>query len=383
MSAKVEPILVSLADVKPEEVRWLWKNRVPLCKVTLIVGDPGLGKSFVALDIAADVSRSGKDVILLSAEDDPADTIRPRLDVAGADVSRVQLLRAIRTTAEDGKDTEAMVRLDHDIRQIAEAINQHPNTALIVIDPLSAYMGNVDSRSDEQVRTILAPLAQLASKAGVAIVCVKHLNKDEQKSAMYRAGGSIGFVAAARVVWMIVKDKDHADRRLMLLVKSNIGSNPGGLAFRIEETDSKVGLKWDSEPVHIELEDALRADVFEQESALDEAKQFLKDKLANGPVPASEVQQAAKEADVSDATLRRAGDALKIKSKREGFGAKGRFRWSLPAIDAQVPEQRVEHLCGANGEMTGETADSADGQAIATGPPAGTAIVKPHRVSDF
>ena len=207
MSANATPVLVTISDVEPEQVRWLWENVVPRAKVTIFAGDPGLGKSFVALDFAARVTRDGEEVILLSAEDDPADTIRPRLDAAGADTNRVHVLTAVRSQGSGGKQTDRMLRLDRDIEQIAQAIKQHPDTALVIIDPLSAYMGDTDSRSDEQVRSILAPLAELASRTGVAIVCIKHLNKGEERSAMYRAGGSIGFVAAARVVWMFVRPK--------------------------------------------------------------------------------------------------------------------------------------------------------------------------------
>jgi putative DNA primase/helicase len=330
MSANAEPVLVTLADVEPEEVSWLWDKRVPFGKVTIFAGDPGLGKSFVALDLAARVTQDGGEVILLSAEDDPADTIRPRLDAAGADVNLVHLLTAVRTKGSDGKPIDKVLRLDRDIEQIAQAIKQHPDTALVIIDPLSAYMGGADSRSDEQVRSILAPLAELASRKGVAIVCIKHLNKGEERSAMYRAGGSIGFVAAARVVWMFVKATDDPERRLMLLLKCNIGPDPGGLAYRVEETESGVQVKWESEPVTVRLEDVLRPPTGRRESAVDAAKDWLKELLANGAVAAKGVEEAARQAGLTRATVRRAADALRIERKREGFGSDGEWKWSLP-----------------------------------------------------
>jgi archaellum biogenesis ATPase FlaH len=331
MSTNAEPVLVNMAEVEPEEVRWLWENCVPFGKVTIFAGDPGLGKSLVALDLAARISRGGRGVILLSAEDAPADTIRPRLDAARADVGRVQLLTAVSVPIADGKRSERMLRLDRDVQQIAEAIRQHPDTDLVIIDPLSAYMGDVDSNNDERVRGILSPLTALASKTGVAIVCVKHLNKDEEKSAIYRAGGSIGFVAAARVVWAFAKDRDDPERRLMVLVKSNIGPNPGGLAYRIEQTESgQCRVCWESEAVHTDLEDVLRPSAPERKSALDAAKQWLQELLSSGPVASRDVEQAAKEAGLSWMTVRRAADDLKIKRSREGFGAEGRWMWSLP-----------------------------------------------------
>jgi KaiC/GvpD/RAD55 family RecA-like ATPase len=344
MSADAKAVLVNLADVQPEQVRWLRDNRVPYGKVTIFAGDPGLGKSFVALDLAARVSREGDRVILLSAEDDPADTIRPRLDAAGADVSRVELLQAVRVKKPDSSEADRMLRLDNDLPRIREVLESHPDTKLLIIDPLSAYFGDKDSKSDEQVRSILSPLAQLAAKTGIAIVCVKHLNKDEKKSDMYRAGGSIGFVAAARVVWMFGKDKDDPELRFMLLLKSNIGPDPGGLAFRIKDGGSGLRVEWQAGSINIRLEDALRSSGPARESALDDAKQWLRDELANGPRPATEVKQAAKNAAVSIATLRRAVKALSIKPNHEGFGPEGKWMWSLPK-DAQVSQQEVEHLC--------------------------------------
>ena len=330
MSTNAKPVVLNLADVRPEKVRWLWGERVPLGKVTIFAGDPGLGKSFVGLWLVAEVTRQGFDAIILSAEDDPADTLRPRLDALGADVSRVHILKAVQMTDEHGEQKERMLRLDRDIEQIAETIKQRPQTVLVVIDPLSAYMGGIDSRSDEQVRSILAPLAELASKTAVAIVCIKHLNKAEEKSAIYRAGGSIGFIAAARVAWLFVKDRSDPDRRLMLLAKSNVGPDPGRRAYRIVETERGVRVEWESGTVQIALEDALRPAFYDRKSVLAAAINWLREMLSSGSKQATEVTQAAKDAGYTWATVRRAADALHIVKTREGFGPDGEWIWSLP-----------------------------------------------------
>jgi putative DNA primase/helicase len=330
MSATAKPVVLNLADVQAQEVSWLWPDRVPFGKFTIFAGDPGLGKSFASLWLVADVTRQGFDAIILSAEDDPADTLRPRLDALGADVSRVHILKAVQMTDERGAQKERMLRLDLDIDQIAETIKQHPATELVVIDPLSAYMGGIDSRSDEQVRSILAPLGELASKTGVAIVCIKHLNKAEEKSAIYRAGGSIGFIAAARVAWLFVKDRSDPERRLMLLAKSNIGPDPGGKAYRIVDSERGVRIEWESGTVQIGLEDALRPASGYRESVLDEATVWLREMLGSGSKQATEVTKAAKDAGYTSATLRRAAKALGVAKAREGFGSEGQWIWSLP-----------------------------------------------------
>jgi len=196
--------------VKPEPIRWLWPGRVPLGKLTLIVGDPGLGKSFLTLDLAARVSAGepwpdapGAEntpgaVVLLSAEDDLADTIRPRLDAAGADVERVAAL--------------SISSLQRDLPDLEKAMHDAPGVRLVVIDPITAYLAGTDSHKNADVRSLLAPLAELAARHRVAVVAVSHLNKHVGGSALYRAQGSLAFTAAARAVWLVAKDKADVGR---------------------------------------------------------------------------------------------------------------------------------------------------------------------------
>jgi RecA-family ATPase len=138
-------------------------------------------------------------VVLLSAEDDPADTIRPRLDAHGADVTRIVLLQSI--DRPDG--TNRAVDLAVDGPALEAAIDTVPNCRLVVVDPISAYLGGVDSHSNSDVRGMLAQLAELAARRRVAVVAVTHLRKGDGP-AMYRAMGSLAFVAAARAAWAIV-----------------------------------------------------------------------------------------------------------------------------------------------------------------------------------
>ncbi|KKL07141.1 hypothetical protein LCGC14_2588990, partial [marine sediment metagenome] len=183
------PILIRLSDVKPEPLTWLWPGRMPLGKVTVISGDPGLGKSVITLDIAARVSKgtawpdlpdttnpSGS-VILLSAEDDVADTIRPRLDAAEADVSRIAVLEAVRyPNPESGAWEKKMFSLRRDLSALEKAIKKLGDVRLIVIDPITAYLDGTDSHKNADVRGLLAPLSELAAKHKVAVLAVSHLN---------------------------------------------------------------------------------------------------------------------------------------------------------------------------------------------------------------
>ena len=220
------------ADIAPERLKWLWPRRIPLGKVTVIAGDPGLGKSLVTLDLAARVSRGGMwpdgsenligTVLLLSAEDDAADTIRPRLDACDANVENVHILESITVVDGDGRPDSKLVTL-LDVKPVELWLHRHPDCRLIVIDPITAYLGDADSHKNAELRALLTPWAKLAADCGVAVVAVSHLTKNSSTSAMYRVTGSLAFVAASRAVWVVAKDRQDPDRRLFLPVKCNLG----------------------------------------------------------------------------------------------------------------------------------------------------------------
>lgn len=343
------PIIVELADVKPEPVSWLWPGRIALGKLSLIAGDPGLGKSFLTLDIAARVSRGAQwpdrrgetnpagGVVLLSAEDDPADTIRPRLDAAGADVTRIALLQAVTVLDRDsGTAGEAFFSLATDLAALETAIARKADCRLVIVDPVSAYLHGIDSHVNADVRSVFGPLADLASRRRVAIVAVTHLRKGEG-AAIYRAMGSLAFVAAARAVWAV--GKDHKDptgrRRLFLPVKNNISADGTGLAFRLEPADNKTAvIAWHAEPVTTSADEALTSSDRRrgpEPEAQEAAVEWLQERLQHGQKPVKEIREQAHEAGFSWPTLRRAKDALKIRAAKIGFGGSGEWAWRLPA----------------------------------------------------
>ena len=344
----VGPVLVRLSDVTPEKVRWLWSDRIALSKVALLAGDPGLGKSFVSLDITARVTRAlpwpdgcensvpPGGVVLLSAEDDPADTIRPRLDASGADVSRVNVLTAIEGADDDGQYRRG-VDLTRDLRYVDQAIEETPDCRLVIIDPISAYLGRTDSHKNADVRGVLAPLAELASRHGVAVLAVTHLSKGEGP-AIYRSIGSIAFVAAARTAWAIAADHSDPDRRLFLPIKNNLASSPPGMAYRI---DTRPAVEWEADPVTVTADKALGRDADDgTKSALGEAVDWLSHSLANGRRPAKEVKDEANEAGVSLRTLDRAKAKLGVIAGPDGFGEP--WMWRLP--DAPTERQSAPNL---------------------------------------
>ena len=337
--------LIKASSVQPEPIRWLMKSRIALGKLTLIAGDPGLGKSMLTANFAAHVSR-GKDwpaglgscpqgdVLFVSAEDDPADTIRPRLDAAGADVERVHIVAGVQSLNSRGDIENRLLSLRKDLDAIVEAVVSLECCRLIVIDPVSAYLDGADSHNNAEVRGLLAPLSELAGKVGAAMVAVTHLNKGTGGSALYRATGSLAFVAAARAAFLVTKDKTQEGRRLFLPLKNNLGPDSSGLSYCIEEKDGVPFVAWDNELVSVSADDALgRPEETDHECTLaDDAGEWLRDILALGPVPSDDVKTAASSAGYSWATIRRAQASIGIKPKRSGgAGAKGEWVWGLPA----------------------------------------------------
>lgn len=267
MCAEIET--ESFRDVQAESVQWLWSHRIPLGKLTIFAGDPGKGKSLVTIDVAARLSKGENfpdgarcrvgDTIFLSAEDDAADTIRPRLDVAGADVSHVHRVKAVRVTLADGGTGESVFNLERDLEKLDDAVGKIPSSQLLVIDPVSAYMGKIDTHRDAEIRRVLAPLAEFASHRRVAVIGVMHLKKNDT-SALLRVSGSIGFVAAARVVWGFGEDPDTPDTRIMVAVKNNLAPLGNGLAYRIESSGETPRIVWQQGTITLDANTVLSAE---------------------------------------------------------------------------------------------------------------------------
>jgi hypothetical protein len=333
-TAGSEPLIqcstVRLCDVQPETVDWLWYQRIAIGKLTLIVGDPGQGKSFLTLDIAARVSRGAAwpdnawepqpagDVILLTAEDDLGDTIRPRLDALEADVNRIIAIKGAKF-----EDAERMVNLSTDLQSIRKVAGEANGPRLLVIDPVSAYLGKIDSHNNAEVRGVLAPLAELASELRIAVVAVSHLRKGEG-AAMYRTMGSLAFIAAARSAWVVARDETDQRRRLLLPIKSNIAPDVGGLAFTIEPhglNDAPV-VCWEREPVSVAADDAIGHGRRKRGPAPTERMQvaeWLRSRLADGPQSKAEVIVSGEGYGFTQRTIERAFREIGGVSNASGF----------------------------------------------------------------
>lgn len=325
-----------LSEVDAEQVDWLWHGYIPLGKLTVLDGDPGLGKSTLTLDIAACVSTgrgmpnngSGMDtaagVVLLSAEDGLADTIKPRLEAAGADCSRIVAITGV--PDENGGDRPPVVPGDLDfIRRAIERVE----AKLLIIDPLMAFLsGDIASHRDQDVRRALHLVASLAETAGVAILVVRHLNKSSGSNSLYRGGGSIGIIGAARSGLLVAPDPDDENRRVLASIKSNLCHAPKSLSFHLSNFGDVARVAWDGESPH--TANALLATPMDsgEGDALAEAKDVLAEILNDGRVAVNEVMRQAQAAGVSKRTLQRAKKELGVRSHKDSMG--GGWSWEMP-----------------------------------------------------
>src|SRR5215208_6321859 len=327
------PVGTLLADVEAETVEWLWERRIPLGKITVLDGDPDNGKSVLTTDLAARVTTGrmmpygfGKTflqagVVILSAEDGVGDTIRPRFDAAGGDPSRVVIL---------GNDDP--FGIPEDLPKLERAI-ERVGAKLVIVDPIMAFLGeNVNSNSDKDVRSALKPLKQLAERTGAAVVIVRHLNKTPGGNVLYRGGGSIGIIGAARSGLIVGPHPHDEELRVLASQKHNLSMLPESLSYQITSAPNNpdAAVIVYKGVVDMNARDLLKPPVEEQErSAMDEAKDFLRQALAAGERPASEVKAEAEAVGVAWGTLKRAKVALGVDPSKRGTV----WYWSLPSND--------------------------------------------------
>jgi len=320
--------LVCLADVEPEAVSWLWHPYIPRGKLTLLEGDPGVGKSWVSLAIATAVSigrglpgleaTEPASVVMGSAEDGLGDTIRPRLDAMGANVSNIHAIKHLL----DFANNEGLAILEGYITQV------HP--VLVIIDPLVAYVGaGTDIHRANETRAILAKLADIAEKHGCAILAVRHLTKGGALKPIYRGLGSIDFTAASRSVLLAGCDPEEPHKRGLVQIKSNLAATGKAIGYELRDGD----FCWTGDSDLTAARILAAEDSGDGKSAIDEAKDFLRDELADGPVEASLVLRYAREAGLSEITVKRAKSMLGVITRRQGETGKrggGKFTWELP-----------------------------------------------------
>jgi hypothetical protein len=349
------PVLVSLADVAPKEVDWLFEGWLPRRMLTILGGYAGDGKSTLVANLVAAFSRGGTlpdgtpapvvNTLLLAAEDDLEYAVSPRLRVHGADPSRVLALQGVRR----GDGPLAWLDLRRDIELVRAAV-QANDIGLVVIDPLSAYMPKSDRNSEGDVRDALMPLQSLMEDTGVAVLGIMHVGKsDAPRRAALRLLGSTAFTALARTVWMVhdlpERLQDGRDRRRVLgVVKSNYAIPPASLQF--SRTLNGPIIFHGSSPMSVE--EALEEGAPSRQPKRDKAVAWLSDFLAGGMQRAVDVERGADESGITKSTLKRAHDDLKVQHKKVGFP--GEWYWMLPTSAPLAEEDQVSTFGGTEGD---------------------------------
>lgn len=391
-SANDSLVITTLSQVTMKPLTWLVPGYVPLGKMLLLAGDGGDGKSLTTIDLIASVTRGrpalGLDykapapasALLISCEDDVADTVVPRLAAAGADLDRVHHLEGVR--GEDGKLKQFNLK-QYDL--LARELEQKPDIRLIVIDPAGAYIGGagIDDYNDSDLRAVLSPMCDLAAKKNVAVVLVKHFSKAPTVKAVNKVLGSVGYVNAVRAGFVAVRDHDDPTRRFFLPIKFNLGEAPKGLSYTIEAVtdkheqeeifsrvkheeggvfDNLAGqlprIKWLGE-IDITADEAVAQAGRSRSGSptrIEQCKDWLKEFLKDFAYPSDEVVEAAKKAGFTYDNVKEARGKLKeggLKSTNKGkcqgtwwtgFGEPESWRRRPDVSSSPLPQAEAQPL---------------------------------------
>jgi len=358
-SGGVSLILTSAADLTPEPVQWLWNGWLAEGKLHILAGAPGTGKTTAAIDLAATVSRGGRwpdgtraepgGVLIASYEDDPADTIVPRLLAAGADMSRVHILEGTWYGTErrsfSAKDDAAL---------LAEVIKVH-DVRLVIMDPIISALGSFDSHKNAETRQALQPLADVARESSVALLGIAHFSKGTVgRDPLERVSGSLAFGAVSRVVMATAKviSEDGTNQGIFVRVKSNIGPNSGGFAYDLEQVEAAPGIfasrtRW-GEAVEGDARELLAESEPDRDvDSISDLEQFIRDELRDTPILANEFRKDAEGAGYQWRSVQRVAKRMGAESRKSDM--RGPWKWGF--YDAPKATNRHE-------EYEGDTANS-------------------------
>jgi hypothetical protein len=338
-----------LSQITSAPVRWLWERYLPRGKLAILDGDPGVGKSLLALDLAARLSRGGylpdgtaaadrpHVTLILSGEDGAEDTLRPRAEATGGDLDRVLVV-----ASTDGP----LPRFPADVPALEESIRAH-RADLVVIDPVMAFLPpEVAANSDQCVRGALNVLAELAERTDCTILLVRHLRKKEGGKAIHRGLASVGIIGSVRAGLMAAPHPADPELRVLAVTKTNLARKPPALGFRLVGDDAgRAAVAWEG-PLDVPA-DALGLPVPVPLFPRDRAADWLHRELARGPRKVTELLAAAAEAGIPDRTLERAKAELRVKAQFvHSRGGERAWYWYDPCAPwpADAPFQKPFEL---------------------------------------
>lgn len=328
------------SEIEEKPVRWLWHGFLPSGKLTILAGAGGTGKSTLAFGLAAIVTTAGLlpdgtrcsasgNVLIWSSEDDPADTIKPRMTAAGADASRYAVIDGTRNERGDKGPFDPA----NDMEALREAVKGIGGVSLLIIDPIvSAVSGDMHKAND--VRRNLQAIVDFAVEFDCAVLGILHFAKATAgRNPTERVIGSQAFSALARMVLVTAKDEE-TNNRVFTRAKSNNSLDGGGFSYSIEAIESPTGaarrVVWGAaiEGTSREILSQIESDGAEDRGAVNVAKEFLIAELGDRAVPAKDLLSRAKDIRISEKTLRRAQKQLGVQVRKEGY--QGEWVWTLP-----------------------------------------------------
>jgi AAA domain len=334
-----------LCDWELRPIEWLWPGRVAAGKLTLIDGDPSQGKSLLTLDLVARLTAGRplpdgppfgppQSVVLVGTEDGLGDTVRPRLQAAGADLTRVHTF-----DVHDANGAPRLPAFPADYDLLRETLLE-TGARLVVIDPLAAVLMAAGGLSGFYVRKALWPLAALADETRAAVIMIRHLTKGGQgRRAIYRGGGAIDIIGSARTAFLVAPHPEDDSLRLLACTKINVAEPPPSLGFRIvANDDGQSAVTWTG-AVDVSADD-LVVPITPRGQAVEQARTYLEDLLRDGPRSSEEIFRQAQEAGHSRRTIERAKSELRIRSEVHPTGQGKQWLWRLPT---GAPEDTLDY----------------------------------------
>jgi putative DNA primase/helicase len=338
---KSKPLAKVASSIKAEKTDWVWDGRIAKGRVTVIAGDPGIGKSQIAVTLAAKVSTGGKwpngegsapegDVVMLIGEDDLATRIKPLLMAADADVKRVHL---IGNDGVDHKPINLFDAEDHDA--IAGALAQAKNPQLLIIDPITAF-ADYRLNNGAAARQLLAELTRGAESWGIAVVLICHLTKGGGRNALAMISGSSAIAAAARAIYLATNGEPGSKWHILACVKNNLARTNLALRYCIKPEEVAGGVAttrivWHKEPLRMTADEALAKAKVNSVKPTRPVEELLKGLLADGKRAASEVLARGEQSGFTPKQLRTAAKHLGVQHPNTGGPETKKWFWELPA----------------------------------------------------
>jgi len=368
---------LTAAQVTPQRATFAWEGRVPIGAPTILAGQPGLGKTQLAIGVCARATRGTlqgdlhgepSQVLYVSAEDSLEHTLVPRFLAAGGDPHRIHFFQHKQKSTRNGEEQDPSIQLPDDIPVVDEWLKRS-GARLVVLDPIVALIPpSLNAHRDQHVRRAIAPLARMADERHVAVLAIMHLNKDREAGALNRLSGSIGFGAAARSVLIFGSDPDDPEgetgnQRILAHAKCNVARLAPSVAYRIESrtVDTAEGIIETSVAVRHGDTRASASDLLGnatgtgEATARTEAREFLTAELADGPVAVNDLKKHAEDAGVAWRTVERAKTQVAVRSRKTAT------HWTWEIVTPNTPPGGLDVVGGLEPKAANNANNATEG----------------------